>query len=115
MTPLTRGLIGEAELRMMKPSALLICFSRGGIIDDAALLRALSQGWIAGAGIDAHGVEPLPPDSPFWTAPNIIISSHNGALTEHSAARAAETFESNLERFVAGQPLHNLVDKVAGY
>ena len=51
----------------MKPTAHFICFSRGGIADDAALLRALREGWIAGAGLDAHGQEPLPPDSPFWT------------------------------------------------
>jgi phosphoglycerate dehydrogenase-like enzyme len=74
LTPETAGMLGEAEFRAMKRSAYYICFSRGGIADDAALLRALNEGWIAGARLDAHSEEPLPPDSPFWTAPNTIVT-----------------------------------------
>ena len=66
LTPETEAMLGEAEFRAMKQSAFYICFSRGGIAKDEALLRALNEGWIAGAGLDAHGTEPLPPDSPFW-------------------------------------------------
>jgi phosphoglycerate dehydrogenase-like enzyme len=115
ITPETRGMLGEAEFQAMKPTAYYINFSRGGIADDDALLAALHNGWIAGAGIDAHGQEPLPPDSPFWTAPNTIITPHNGATTPQTRQRAVDIFIDNLRRFVADQPLANVVDKAAGY
>lgn len=114
-TPETAGMLGEAEFRAMKKSAYFVCFSRGGIADDAALLRALKEGWIAGAGIDAHSQEPLPVDSPFWSAPNTIITPHNGATTRGTEQRGFEIFLDNLARYVAGQPLRNIVDKQAGY
>lgn len=115
LTPETRGLLGEAEFRAMKPTAHYICFSRGGIADDAALLRALQEGWIAGAGLDAHTIEPLPPDSPFWTAPNTIVTPHNGATTALTRQRGIDIFVDNLHRYQDGRPLLNLVDKSAGY
>ncbi|WP_020579567.1 D-2-hydroxyacid dehydrogenase [Actinopolymorpha alba] len=111
----TVGMLGEAEFRAMKPSAYFVCISRGGIADDGALLRALQEGWIAGAGLDAHGTEPLPPDSAFWTAPNTIITPHNGATTEGTRRRGIEIFVENLRRFDAGESLTNVVDKHAGY
>ena len=114
-TPETAGMLGEAEFRAMKPSAYYVCFSRGGIADDDALLRALDEGWIAGAGLDAHSQEPLPPDSPFWTAPNTIVTPHNGATTPGTRQRGVDIFVENLGRFLAGQPLRNVVDKQAGY
>ena len=114
-TPETIGMLGEAEFRAMKKTAYYICFSRGGIADDAALLRALQEGWIAGAGLDAHSEEPLPADSPFWTAPNTIVTPHNGASTRFTRQRGIDIFVDNLKRYVAGQPLRNVVDKAAGY
>lgn len=114
-TPETEGMLGEPELRAMKPSAHVVCFSRGGILQDAALLRALEEGWIAGAGLDALGEEPLPPDSPFWTAPNTIVTPHNGATTEGTRQRGIDIFVENLRRYAAGEELQNLVDKRAGY
>jgi phosphoglycerate dehydrogenase-like enzyme len=114
-TPETQGMLGDAEFRAMKKSAFYVCFSRGGIADDAALLRALSEGTIAGAGLDAHGVEPLLADSPFWTAPNTIITPHNGAGTLATRRRGYEIFRDNLRRYAAGEPLFNVVDKAAGY
>jgi phosphoglycerate dehydrogenase-like enzyme len=114
-TPETRGMLGEAEFRAMKPSAFYICFSRGGIADDVALLRALNEGWIAGAGLDAHSQEPLPPDSPFWSAPNTIVTPHNGATTPGTRQRGVNIFVDNLRRYLAGVTLHNIVDKQAGY
>jgi phosphoglycerate dehydrogenase-like enzyme len=114
-TPETAGLLGEAEFRAMKPSAYFVCFSRGGIADDAALLRALQEGWIAGAGLDAHGVEPLPPESPFWIAPNTIITPPNGATTRETRERGVDIFVDNLQRYQAQRPLVNVVDKQAGY
>ena len=116
LTPETRGMIDAAALAAMKPSAFIICFSRGGIIDDAALLEALASGAIAGAGLDAHGIEPLPSDSPFWDAPNTIITPHNGATTDATRERGLGIFIENLRRYVTGQDtLINLVDKRAGY
>ncbi len=114
-TPETRGMLGEAEFRAMKPGAYYVCFSRGGIADDTALLRALNEGWIAGAGLDAHAQEPLPTDSPFWTAPNTIVTPHNGATTPLTRQRAIDIFVDNLQRYVAGRPQRNVVDKDAGY
>jgi phosphoglycerate dehydrogenase-like enzyme len=116
--PLTRetaGMLGEEEFRAMKPTALFVVFSRGGIADDAALLRALKEGWIAGAGLDSFGQEPLPPDSPFWEAPNTICTPHNGATTAATRRRGVDIFVENLGRFTRGEPLVNIVDKEAGY
>jgi phosphoglycerate dehydrogenase-like enzyme len=114
-TPESVGMLGEAEFRAMKPSAYYICFSRGGIADDAALLKALDEGWIAGAGLDAHSREPLPPDSPFWKAPNTIITPHNGATTPLTRQRGVDIFVENLGHYLAGEPFRNVVDKEAGY
>jgi len=111
----TTGMFDEAAFRAMKPTAYFIIISRGGIADDDALLRALQEGWIAGAGLDAHGIEPLPADSPFWDLPNVIITPHNGATTFGTAQRSVEIFVDNLKRFSAGEPLRNVVDKQAGY
>ena len=111
----TTGIFDEAAFRAMKKTAYWICISRGGIADDAALLKALREGWIAGAGIDAHSIEPLPSDSPFWDLPNVIITPHNGATTFGTAQRSVEIFADNLKRFVDGEPLRNVVDKQAGY
>jgi phosphoglycerate dehydrogenase-like enzyme len=114
-TPQTLGMLGEAEFRAMKKTAYYICFSRGGLADDAALLRALREGWIAGAGLDAHSEEPLPPCSPFWTAPNTIVTPHNGASTSGTRDRGFQMFAENLRRYVAGEALMNVVDKTLGY
>ena len=114
-TPETLGMFDAAAFKAMKRSAYFICISRGGIAVDDALLEALREGWIAGAGLDAHGVEPLPPDSPFWSLPNVIVTPHNGATTPATAQRSVEIFIDNLQRYVAGQPLRNIVDKSAGY
>jgi phosphoglycerate dehydrogenase-like enzyme len=115
LTPQTHGMLGEAEFRAMKQSAFYICFSRGAIADPLALARALREGWIAGAGLDAHAVEPLPADSPFWTMPNVIVTPHIGAISQGTIDRGNDIFLDNLRRFRAGQPLLNVVDKNAGY
>ena len=111
----TIGMLGEAEFRSMKPTAYFICFSRGGIADDGALLRALNEEWIAGAGLDAHNNEPLEPDSPFWTAKNTIVTPHNGASSAQTSPRGMDIFAENLRRFAAGEKLVNVVDKQVGY
>ncbi|MBK1787476.1 D-2-hydroxyacid dehydrogenase [Prauserella cavernicola] len=114
-TPETVGLLGEPEFRRMRRTAHFVCISRGGVADDAALLRALREGWIAGAGIDAHGVEPLPPDSPFWDLPNVILTPHNGTSRSETRQRGVDVFCQNLGRHVEGHPLVNLIDKQTGY
>jgi phosphoglycerate dehydrogenase-like enzyme len=114
-TPETLGIFDEQAFRAMKPTAYFICISRGGIAHDDALLKALREGWIAGAGLDAHGVEPLPPDSSFWSLPNVIVTPHNGATTPATHQRGVDIFIDNLQRYVVGQPLRNVVDKSAGY
>jgi len=114
-TPDSAGLLGRDAFAAMKPTAYVVCISRGGIIDDDALLDALKRGEIAGAGIDAHGVEPLPADSEFWALPNVIVTPHNGATTPGTARRGRGIVAENLRRFANGETLLNVVDKAAGY
>lgn len=114
-TPETQGMLGEAEFRAMKPTACYLCYSRGGIADDDVLLRALREKWIAGAGLDAHGTEPLPEDSPFWDIENVIITPHNGATTPATKRRGYEVFRDNMRCWMAGENLINVVDKRLGY
>jgi phosphoglycerate dehydrogenase-like enzyme len=92
LTPSSRGMIGEAQLRRMKPTSYLINTARGALVDEAALLRALKEGWIAGAALDAFATEPLPADHPFRTAPNLLITPHqafNGRETGELVSLAA--------------------------
>jgi phosphoglycerate dehydrogenase-like enzyme len=115
LTPETKGLIDEAALRSMRQSAYLINIARGAIVDEAALLTALREGWIAGAGLDTVATEPLPPESPLWSLPNAFITPHCSALSPRLRERMAQLFIDNLKRYQTGQPLRNVVDKQAGY
>lgn len=115
LTGETEGLIGEAELRAMKPSAYLVSVGRGSVIDEGALLRALREGWIAGAGIDVFAQRPLPPDSPFFDLPNVIMTPHMSGISDGYARRGAALFRENLRRYLAGEELINVVDKQKGY
>jgi len=115
LTRETRGMIGERELRAMKPTAYLINIGRGGTVQESALIWALREGWIAGAGLDVFETEPLPDDSPLWAMDNVIITSHYAGLTPHYNERAMGIFLDNLRRYQAGEPLHNVVDKKLGY
>jgi phosphoglycerate dehydrogenase-like enzyme len=115
LTDATRGLIGADELRAMRPDAFLINIARGGVVDEPALVRALEQGWIGGAGLDVFAQEPLPADSPLWRMENVILSPHIAGSTPHYNARAADVFAENLRRYLAGEPLLNQVDWGVGY
>ena len=115
LTPETTKLLGERELRAMKPSAFFINISRGQVVDQSALIRALEEGWIAGAALDVTDPEPLPPDSKLWDAPNIIITAHIAGGTFSTGGRTAELFCDNLLRYMEGKPLVNLVDRAKGY
>ena len=115
LTEETKARIGETELRAMKPAAVVVNVGRGGVIDEPALVRALREGWIGGAGLDVFAVEPLPADSPLWDMENVIVTPHHAGSTPHYDARAMEIFLDNLKRYVAGEPLRNVVDKRLGY
>lgn len=112
----TRAAIGAAELASMKPSAWLVNIARGDMIDQDALITALDRKTIAGAFLDTVDPEPLPPEHPLWTAPNVIHSMHlAGRSQTRMFQRAAELFLRNLASFRAGQPMENVVDLDAGY
>ncbi len=115
LTHETRSLIGARELRAMKPSAYLINIARGSVVDERALIRALEEGEIAGAGLDVFEQEPLPPESPLWDMRNVILTPHFAGATPHYADRVLEIFIDNLERFQRGERLRNVVDKQLGY
>jgi phosphoglycerate dehydrogenase-like enzyme len=111
----THHLIDAAALAAMKPDAYLIAVSRGGIIDEAALAEALRAGRLAGAGIDVAEREPLPPESPLWELPNVIITPHLAGSSPQKERRCVEILRDNLLRFARGEPLLNVVDKRLGY
>ncbi len=114
-TPLSQGMFNESIFRAMKPGAFFINMSRGKLVDTPALVRALKEGRIAGAGLDVTDPEPLPADHPLWTAGNVIITSHTSARSPGSDQRRKDLFAENLRRYVAGLPLLNVVDKKRGY
>ncbi|MGB9775438.1 MAG: D-2-hydroxyacid dehydrogenase [Anaerolineae bacterium] len=115
LTAQTRGMIGRAELAAMKPDAWLINISRGAIVDEEALVEALRAGRIGGACLDVFVEEPLPPESPLWDLPNVIITPHNSWSSPYIEEREIDLFLENLRRYVVGEPLLNVVDKQAGY
>ena len=115
LTGETEDLIGARELSVMRPGAWLYNIARGRLIDERALRAALAAGTIGGAVLDVFRDEPLPPDSPLYDTPNLIITPHTSWASDQVVRRSFELFVGNLRRFVAGQPLDNLVDLDAGY
>lgn len=115
VTPATTGMINAARLRLMKPDAYLINVGRGPLIEDSALIEALKKSQIAGAALDVFTEEPLPPESPFWSLENVLITPHTAAVTEKLWDRHYELIVENLKRFVNGEKLLNEVDKKRGY
>ena len=115
LTPNTQQLIGAAELEAMKPGAFLVNVSRGRVVDERALAKALRDGGLGGAALDVFETEPLPQDSPLWSMPNVILSPHVSGFTPHYDKRALAVFEDNLRRYLDGKPLLNLVDMQRGY
>lgn len=115
LTPETKGLFDRTALRSMRSTAYLINIARGEVVDEAALLMALSEGWIAGAGLDTFSTEPLPPDSPFWSLPNVLITPHCSGMSPRIVDRTIALFLDNLERYQTGEPLRNVVDQTTGY
>jgi phosphoglycerate dehydrogenase-like enzyme len=115
LTGETRHMVGEEQLRSMKPTAYVINMGRGALIDTDALLKALKEGWIAGAGLDVFENEPLTTDSELWKLDNVLITPHVAGASPYYDERAVEVFCDNLKRYIEGKPLRNVVDKKAGY
>jgi phosphoglycerate dehydrogenase-like enzyme len=115
LTRETQGMIGENELKRMKQTAYLINIGRGGTVDESALINALRNDWIAGAGLDVFETEPLPEDSPLWEMENVIITAHYAGMTPHYNERALSIFLGNLKRYISDEPLFNVVNKELMY
>jgi phosphoglycerate dehydrogenase-like enzyme len=115
LTKETHHLISTAELETMKPSAYLVNVTRGGIIDEPALVEALHAGKIAGAALDVVEKEPLAADSSLWDAPNLILTPHRAGASQHRPRKIFEFFMQNLERYLQGERPVNIVDKRRGF
>jgi phosphoglycerate dehydrogenase-like enzyme len=114
-TPETDKLIGVNELHAMKPTAYLINIGRGRTVDESALIRALEEHWIAGAGLDAFATEPLPANSKLWELSNVVYSPHVSGDGEDVWMKVTEQFCENLRRYLSGKRLLNVVHKKLGY
>jgi len=111
----TIGLLGPAELASMRPGAVLINIARGSVVDEPALIEALRSGHLGGAALDVVASEPLVADSPLWDMPNVIITPHSMSTATTENERLTDLFADNLRRYVNGEPLRNVIDKVRGY
>jgi phosphoglycerate dehydrogenase-like enzyme len=114
-TSSTTGLIGAPELGWMRPDSVLLNLSRGGIVDEEALVDALRSGRIRGAALDVFREEPLPSDSPLWTLDNVLITPHTGAISPRFWERETDLMVRNIGHYLAGGRMENLVDKTRGY
>lgn len=115
LTDETHGMFGDEAFRRMKPNALLINVTRGKIVDEPPLLRALEEGLIGGAGLDVTPEEPLPQHSPLWDMSNVIVTPHVAGGSPHRDDRTVGLFCDNLERFLVGKPFLSVIDKRKGY
>lgn len=109
LTPGTRHMVGEAELAAMKPTAILVNASRGGIVDEGALYWALTSGRLAGAGLDVLEEEPASPDNPLLALDNVAVTAHMAGVTVESNTRAARFAFANVRRAVTGEPIESVV------
>jgi phosphoglycerate dehydrogenase-like enzyme len=115
LTPETRGMFDEGVFRRMKPAAYFLAVSRGPLFDDLALVKALREGWIAGAGLDVFPQEPPPPEHPIFDCPNVVMSMHTSGWGPDRQVRLIDLFCENLKRYVSGRELLNVVDKKLGF
>ncbi|MFA5882479.1 MAG: D-2-hydroxyacid dehydrogenase [Acidimicrobiia bacterium] len=112
-TPQTRDLIGADALAAMRPGTIFVNVGRGTMVDEPVLIDALERGHLAAAVLDVTSEEPLPPEHPLWDAPNVYISAHCSATSDGYVDRVGAVFLDNLDRYVAGEPLRNVVDAAA--
>ncbi len=115
LTRETRGMFDLAAFQQMKRTAILVNVTRGAIVDDAALVQALEERLIAGAGLDVTPIEPLPPDHPLWKMDNVVITPHVAGASPLRMDRAVDLFCRNLTAFREGRPLESVIDKAKGY
>lgn len=109
-TPQTEKMIGARELALLPRGAYVINIARGAVVDEPALVEALRSGRLGGAALDVFAEEPLPPGSPLWAMPNVLISPHSASTSDRENARITELFCDNLRRFLRGEPLRNVLD-----
>lgn len=114
-TPASEGMIGERSFAAMKDGAYFINVSRGKVVDTAALVKALRDGKLAGAGLDVVDPEPLPPESPLWEMPNVVITPHIAGVSDGRPGRQRELILDNLSRFARGLPLKNRTEPALGH
>lgn len=114
-TPGTRGMIGRAELERLPRGAVLVNVARGRVVDEDALAEALRGGRLRGAALDVFAREPLPPESPLWDLPNVLVTPHVSGTSHRFWRRETDLVVENVRRYLAGKPLLNTVDKHAGY
>jgi phosphoglycerate dehydrogenase-like enzyme len=114
-TSSTAGLIGASELGRMRPDSVLLNLSRGGIVDEEALVETLRAGRIRGVALDVFLEEPLPADSPLWTLDNVLITPHAGAISPRFWERETGLMVRNIGHYLAGSRMENVVDKTRGY
>src|SRR5690606_27690161 len=115
LTPATFRIFNDRAFELMRPNAILINVTRGELVDGEALARAVSNGQIAGAGLDVAPQEPLPPDHPLWTTPNVVMTPHTAGASQFRIQRNLDRFCRNLEHLRAGEPLEGMIDKHNGY
>mgnify|MGYP002682429126 CR=1 FL=1 len=114
-TSATEGLLGEVEIGLMKTGAVLVNVARGVIVDEDALVRALREGRLGGAVLDVFRTEPLPPGSPLWRLPNVVITPHTSGATPEYGAKGARTAAANLRAYLAGERMPTEFDREKGY
>jgi phosphoglycerate dehydrogenase-like enzyme len=115
LTPHTRAMMDAAAFSLMKPTAYFYNLGRGAVVEHAALIAALSEGRIAGAGLEVVEPEPLRRDSPLWRMENVIITAHTAGYTPRLPARTVDFLVEQLARYREGEPLANRIDPQAGY
>lgn len=106
----TEHLLGANELALLPQGAIIINIGRGALIDEPAMIAALQSGHLGGAALDVFAEEPLPPDSPLWDMPNVLVSPHSGSTSDRENARVTKLFCENLRRFLDGEALVNVLD-----
>ena len=114
-TPETEGLMGAFELALLAPGAIIVNVARGALVDESALVEALGSGHVGGAALDVFQEEPLSSDSPFWAMPNVFVCSHSAGTSDRENGRITDIFCENLRRYLAGEPLLNVLDTARMY